>query len=263
MGSTAADRLGRRPSPSAEWLAVVAALSLFLNLLVLVSPLYMSRCSTASAKRSPRDPRGADRGCRVALLVFGVLEVIRHQALIRMSTWLDRRLSEPVLAASVGEALAERAVGAQPLRDVASCAPSSAAKRLPGSRRALDAGFHRGDLDAAPVARRAGIASRGPLVCARAGQRNRHARAAPRGQRALDAAQQSGETALRNAEVVHAMGMLRRSCGAGMPMMIGPSSGTRRQATVAPSWSAAPSSCACSSRSPSSDSAPTWCWIAS
>ena len=101
-------------------LAMVAALSLFLNLLVLVSPLYMFQVFDRVLPSGHLETLVAlTVAAGFALLVFGVLEVIRHQALIRMSTWLDRRLSEPVLAASVGEALAERAVGAQPLRDVA------------------------------------------------------------------------------------------------------------------------------------------------
>ena len=169
-------------------LAVVAALSLFLNLLVLVSPLYMFQVFDRVLPSGHLETLVAlTVAAGFALLVFGVLEVIRHQALVRISTWLDRRLSEPVLAASVGEALAERQVGAQPLRDVAQLrAFLSSESVFPGSRCALDAGFHRGDLDAAPVARRAGIPRRGTSVRARAGQRNRHARAAPRGQRALD-----------------------------------------------------------------------------
>ena len=101
-------------------LAVVAALSLFLNLLVLVSPLYMFQVFDRVLPSGHVETLVAlTVAAGFALLVFGLLEVIRHQALVRMSTWLDRRLSEPVLTASLGEAVAERPVGAQPLRDLA------------------------------------------------------------------------------------------------------------------------------------------------
>ena len=247
-------------------LAAVAAISLFLNLLVLVSPLYMFQVFDRVLPSGHVETLVAlTVAAGFALLVFGVLEVIRHQALVRMSTWLDRRLSEPVLAASVGEALAERTVGAQPLRDVAQLrAFLSSESVFP----VLDAPWTLvfiaviwmlhpwlGVLALLAAGLLFALALASEIVM-RAPLREANER--------WMAAQQSGETALRNAEVVHAMGVCcRRSCDAGMPIMIAPSSGTRRQATVAPSWSAAPSSCACSSRSPSSDSAPTWCWMAS
>jgi ATP-binding cassette, subfamily C, type I secretion system permease/ATPase len=101
-------------------LGVVAALSLFLNLLVLVSPLYMFQVFDRVLSSGHVETLVALTVLAgFALLVFGLLETIRHQTLVRIGTWLDRRLSEPVLAASLGEALTGRAIGAEPLRDLA------------------------------------------------------------------------------------------------------------------------------------------------
>ena len=191
-------------------LAAVAAISLFLNLLVLVSPLYMFQVFDRVLPSGHVETLVAlTVAAGFALLVFGALEVIRHQALVRISTWLDRRLSEPVLAASVGEAVAERQVGVQPLRDVAQLrAFLSSESVFP----VLDAPWTLvfiavlwllhpwlgvlAFLGAAllfALALASEIAMRAPLRAAN--------------ERWM-AAQQTGETTLRNAEVVHAMGML-------------------------------------------------------
>jgi PrtD family type I secretion system ABC transporter len=116
----------QRPTPLelalrevAQGLAVVGGLSLFLNLLVLVSPLYMFQVfDRVLASGHVETLLMLTLGAGLALLVLGALEVIRGQALVRISTWLDRTLFEPVLAASLGEALAGRTLGAQPLHDL-------------------------------------------------------------------------------------------------------------------------------------------------
>jgi ATP-binding cassette subfamily C protein/ATP-binding cassette subfamily C exporter for protease/lipase/ATP-binding cassette subfamily C protein EexD len=191
-------------------LLVVAALSLFLNLLVLVSPLYMFQVFDRVLPSGHVETLvGLTVLAGFALLVFGLLEVIRHQTLARIGTWLDRRLAEPVLAASLGEALAGRAIGAQPLRDLARLrAFISSESVLP----ILDAPWTvvfiaviwlmhpwlgvlalLGALLLFALAFGSEILMRAPLGAAN--------------ERWL-AAQRRGETALRNAEVVHAMGML-------------------------------------------------------
>ena len=247
-------------------LAVVAALSLFLNLLVLVSPLYMFQVFDRVLPSGHVETLVAlTVAAGFALLVFGLLEVIRHQALVRMSTWLDRRLSEPVLTASVGEALAERPVGgAAAARSRPAARLPQQRERLPGSRRALDAGLHRGDLDAAPVARRAGVPGRGTSARARAGERNRSCgRRSARPTSAGWPPIRAGRRRCATPRWCTPWACCRRCCGAGMPTTIAPSSGMRRRATAAPSWSASPSSCASSSRSRSWGSARTWCCKAS
>ena len=191
-------------------LGVVAALSLFLNLLVLVSPLYMFQVFDRVLPSGHVETLVALTVLAgFALLVFGLLETIRHQALVRIGTWLDRRLSEPVLAASLGAALTGRATGAEPLRDLARLrAFISSESVLP----ILDAPWTLvfivviwllhpwlgvlallGAVVLFALALGSEIVMRAPL-----GEAN---------ERWL-AAQRRGETALRNAEVVHAMGML-------------------------------------------------------
>jgi ATP-binding cassette subfamily C protein/ATP-binding cassette subfamily C exporter for protease/lipase/ATP-binding cassette subfamily C protein EexD len=191
-------------------LLVVAGLSLFLNLLVLVSPLYMFQVFDRVLPSGHVETLVAlTVVAGFALLVFGLLEVTRHQALVRISTWLDRRLSEPVLAASVGEALAGRATGAQPLRDLAQLrAFISSESVLP----VLDAPWTLvfiavifllhpwlGVLALLSAVLLFALALSSEMVMrAPLGEANEH----------WMAAQRRGETALRNAEVVHAMGML-------------------------------------------------------
>ena len=189
---------------------MVAALSLFLNLLVLVSPLYMLQVFDRVLPSGHVETLVALTVLAgFALLVFGLLETIRHQTLVRIGAWLDRRLSEPVLAASLGAALTGRATGAEPLRDLARLrAFISSESVLP----ILDAPWTLvfivviwllhpwlgvlallGAVLLFALALGSEIVMRAPL-----GEAN---------ERWL-AAQRRGETALRNAEVVHAMGML-------------------------------------------------------
>ena len=211
--------MGERAQPTAleaalregrQGLAVVGGLSLFLNLLVLVSPLYMFQVFDRVLTSGHVETLVAlTVAAGFALLVFGMLEVIRHQALVRIGTWLDRRLSEPVLAASVGEALAGHAIGAQPLRDLARLrAFLSSESVFP----ILDAPWTLvfiaviwllhpwlGVLALFGGALLLGLALGSELVMrAPLGAANER----------WMAAQWRGETALRNAEVVHAMGML-------------------------------------------------------
>jgi PrtD family type I secretion system ABC transporter len=191
-------------------LAVVAALSLFLNLLVLVSPLYMFQVFDRVLPSGHVETLVAlSVVAGFALLVFGLLEVIRHQALVRISTWLDRRLAEPVLAASVGEALAGRAIDAQALRDLAQLRAFISSE---GVFPILDAPWTLafiaviwllhpwlgvlallGTVLLCALALGSEIVMRAPLAEA---------------QERWMAAQRRSETVLRNAEVVHAMGML-------------------------------------------------------
>ena len=187
---------------------MIAALSLFLNLLVLVSPLYMFQVFDRVLPSGHVETLVALTVLAgLALLVFGLLETIRHRTLGRIGAWLDRRLSEPVLAASLGEALSGRAIGAEPLRDLARLrAFVSSESVLP----ILDApwtlvfivviwllhgseGWRSSALLLFALALGSEIVMRAPLGAAN--------------ERWL-AAQRRGETALRNAEVVHAMGML-------------------------------------------------------
>lgn len=191
-------------------LAVVAALSLFLNLLVLVSPLYMFQVFDRVLPSGHVETLVAlTVVAGFALLVFGMLEVIRHQALVRISTWLDRRLSEPVLAASVGEALAGRLIGAQPLRDLAQLrAFLSSESVFP----VLDAPWTLVFIAVIWLLHPwlGMLALLGAVLLFALALGSEMVMRAPLGaaNERWMAAQRRGETTLRNAEVVHAMGML-------------------------------------------------------
>lgn len=101
-------------------LLVVAALSLFLNLLALASPLYMFQVfDRVLASGRVETLVALTAIAAFALLCLGALEVIRSRVLGRISTWLDRALARAVLNASVGETLAGRPIGGQAMSDLA------------------------------------------------------------------------------------------------------------------------------------------------
>jgi ATP-binding cassette subfamily C protein/ATP-binding cassette subfamily C exporter for protease/lipase/ATP-binding cassette subfamily C protein EexD len=99
---------------------MVAGLSLFLNLLALASPLYMFQVfDRVLASGRVETLVALTAVAAFALVCLGALEVIRSRSLARISTWLDRALARIVLKASVGEALAGRPIGAQAMNDLA------------------------------------------------------------------------------------------------------------------------------------------------
>jgi PrtD family type I secretion system ABC transporter len=118
---------GEQPTPldhalheARRGLLVVAALSLFLNLLALASPLYMFQVfDRVLASGRVETLVALTAIAAFALLCLGALEVIRSHALGRISTWLDRALARAVLKASVGETLAGRPIGGQAMGDLA------------------------------------------------------------------------------------------------------------------------------------------------
>ncbi|HEX5077664.1 MAG TPA: type I secretion system permease/ATPase, partial [Geminicoccaceae bacterium] len=118
---------GEQPTPlddalrqARRGLLVVAGLSLFLNLLALTSPLYMFQVfDRVLASGRVETLVALTAVAAFALLCLGALEVIRARALGRISTWLDRALARTVLTASLGEALAGRPIGGQAMADLA------------------------------------------------------------------------------------------------------------------------------------------------
>src|SRR5262245_59182914 len=118
---------GEQPTPldhalheARRGLLVVAALSLFLNLLALTSPLYMFQVfDRVLASGRVETLVALTAIAAFALLCLGALEVIRAHALGRISIWLDRALARAVLKASVGETLAGRPIGGQAMGDLA------------------------------------------------------------------------------------------------------------------------------------------------
>jgi PrtD family type I secretion system ABC transporter len=100
-------------------LVVVGGLSLFLNILALVSPLYMFQVYDRVLTSGRVETLVALTVIAAfALLCLGALEVLRKRVLERMSTWLDRALSGAAMKASVTETLMDRPIGAQAMSDL-------------------------------------------------------------------------------------------------------------------------------------------------
>ena len=100
---------------------VVAIFSAFLNLLMLTAPLYMLQVfDRVLTSRSTDTLLALSLIAGTALLALALLDGIRSFALIKIGNWLERRLSHPLLRASISSAL--RGAGGpsiQGLRDLA------------------------------------------------------------------------------------------------------------------------------------------------
>ncbi|MGJ3230747.1 MAG: type I secretion system permease/ATPase [Oceanicaulis sp.] len=97
---------------------VVAVFSFFLNLLYLVSPLYMLQVYDRVLTSGSRETLlYLTLIALAALVVFGLLEAVRTSLLARMGRWLHERCGPDLLRASLEVSVKGRSVGAQPLRD--------------------------------------------------------------------------------------------------------------------------------------------------
>lgn len=206
-----------------QGLVVVGTLSLCLNALTLTSPLYMFQVFDRVLVSGRVETLVALSGIAAfGLLCLGGLEVIRARALARISTWLDRALSRSVLQASVSDTLAGRPIGAQGMSDLVQFRGFLNSQ---GIFPILDAPWTPvfvaviwllhpwlGILAVISAVILFGLALTNELVT--------RAPLANAG-RAGIAAQRGYETALRNAEVVQAMGML--------PALLERSQGDREQ----------------------------------
>jgi PrtD family type I secretion system ABC transporter len=98
---------------------VLAAFSLAINLLVLTSPLYMMQVFDR-VLGSGRLETLAFLTLVAGVLVLGLsaLESVRGQALGRIGRWLERRLAPELITASLRGALTGRSIGSQALRDL-------------------------------------------------------------------------------------------------------------------------------------------------
>ena len=191
-------------------LLMVAALSMFLNLLALAPSLYMFQVfDRVLASGRVETLVALTAIVAFALLCMGALEVIRSRSLGRVSTWLDRTLASTVVQSSFSETLAGRPIGGQAMSDLdqlrgfissQGVVPIFDAPWMPvfvaviwllhpwlGILALVSATL----LFALALANE--LLTRAPLTSA---------------SQALVTAQQRYETALRNAEVVQAMGML-------------------------------------------------------
>ena len=100
-------------------LVYLIAFGFVINLLFLVAPLYMLQVFDrvlASQRMETLLMLTAIAG--FALLIMGVLETVRSRIQTRMGNWLDRTMSGEMIRASVGAALAGYNANAQALRDL-------------------------------------------------------------------------------------------------------------------------------------------------
>jgi ATP-binding cassette subfamily C protein/ATP-binding cassette subfamily C exporter for protease/lipase/ATP-binding cassette subfamily C protein EexD len=97
----------------------VAIFSFFLNLLMLATPLYMMQVFQRVLSSGHLPTLFYLTVVTVfALLILGTLSAIRGWVLGRVSGWLSGALSGRLIAASVSSALTGSATGAQPLREL-------------------------------------------------------------------------------------------------------------------------------------------------
>ena len=95
------------------------AFGFVINGLFLVAPLYMLQVfDRVLASQRVETLLLLTVIAGFALLIMGLLETVRGRIQTRMSVWLDKTLSGPVIAASVGTALAGHHANAQALRDL-------------------------------------------------------------------------------------------------------------------------------------------------
>jgi PrtD family type I secretion system ABC transporter len=105
-----------------SFLAVVF-FSLFINLLMLVAPLYVLQIFDRVLSSESRETLlYLTLIAAVAFIALGVLEAVRGHVLVRLSGWIEQRLSGRVLQNSIQSALRNPGdKSAQGLRDLASC----------------------------------------------------------------------------------------------------------------------------------------------
>lgn len=100
-------------------LPMLAAFSFAMNVLILVSPIYMwLMYDRVLASGRVETLVFLTVIAAIAVLVMGTLETVRGRLLGRMSRWLERRLAPDLIAASMRGALYGASTGAQPLRDL-------------------------------------------------------------------------------------------------------------------------------------------------
>jgi PrtD family type I secretion system ABC transporter len=98
----------------------VAVFSFFLNLLMLVSPIYMMQVFDRVLSSGSTDTLiYLTLIALVAIAVLGALETLRNKVMSRVSLWMEQRLSGSLIATAVSGTLQGLNLGAQPLRDLA------------------------------------------------------------------------------------------------------------------------------------------------
>jgi ATP-binding cassette subfamily B protein/ATP-binding cassette subfamily C protein len=98
----------------------IAIVSLFINLLMLTAPIYMMQVfDRVLSSRSTETLLLMSLIAMIALLTLGALELVRSMAFVRVGAWIDQRLGGVVFSNSVSSALRlNREPSTQGLRDV-------------------------------------------------------------------------------------------------------------------------------------------------
>ncbi|MFO1056660.1 MAG: type I secretion system permease/ATPase [Dongiaceae bacterium] len=98
--------------------SAAAGFSFFISLLALVSPLYMMQIyNRVLPSRSEATLLGLTGLAVAMLLVMAALEIVRARIMVRASGRLELALGDAVMQAMARQATAPAAAGAQPLRD--------------------------------------------------------------------------------------------------------------------------------------------------
>lgn len=100
-------------------LIAAAVVSLFVNVLMLTVPLYMLQLfDRVLASRSDETLLYLTLAAGIALVVMSALDVMRSRILVRVSSWLEKRLGPEALNRAVSGLLLAQSYGAQALRDI-------------------------------------------------------------------------------------------------------------------------------------------------
>lgn len=112
--------LSRTVSACRRAVAGVALISLFINVLMLTAPLYMMQVfDRVLTSRSTETLFFISLIAVAALLTHGLLEFVRSLAFIRVAGWIERQLGAVILSQSISSAIAQSSVSTvQGLRDV-------------------------------------------------------------------------------------------------------------------------------------------------
>ena len=100
-------------------LFAVVFFSFAINMLLLTAPLYMLQVfDRVLTSRSVNTLLYLTLVAAFAFLCLWGLEIVRGRVMVSLGTWLDRRVSGEVLAASLGAGLGQRSSSIQPVRDI-------------------------------------------------------------------------------------------------------------------------------------------------
>ncbi len=114
------DLLKRTAAACRRAIMGVAVISLFINMLMLTAPLYMMQVfDRVLASRSTETLFFISLIAVAALLTHGLLEFVRSLAFIRVASWIERQLGGEILSRSIAGALEHgKAPSVQGLRDL-------------------------------------------------------------------------------------------------------------------------------------------------